>query len=75
MGAHVSQAPHQQTLRQTPLSTRFNVASFGCLGYELDLKYLSKVQKQEVKEQILFYKKYRKTLQYGQFTRDRKSVV
>lgn len=70
MGAHVSQAPHQQTLRQTPLSTRFNVASFGCLGYELDLKYLSKVQKQEVKEQILFYKKYRKTLQYGQFTRE-----
>ena len=41
MGAHVSSAPHQQTLRDTPLTTRFNVACFGCLGYELDLKYLS----------------------------------
>lgn len=69
MGAHVSEAPHQQTLRNTPLSTRFNVAAFGCLGYELDLKYLSSVQKKEVKSQIGFYKKHRKTMQYGRFYR------
>ena len=54
-GAHVSSAPHQQTLRETPLSTRFNVAAFGCLGYELDLKYLSSVELKEVQEQIAFY--------------------
>lgn len=69
MGAHVSMAPHQQTLRETPISTRFNVASFGCLGYELDLKYLTKMEREEVKEQIAFYKNHRKTLQYGRFHR------
>lgn len=69
IGAHVSMAPHQQTLRETPLSTRFNVACFGCLGYELDLKYLSRVEKKEIKEQIEFYKQHRKVLQYGEFHR------
>ncbi len=69
MGAHVSEAPHQQTLRDTPLATRFNVAAFGCLGYELDLKYLSFVQRREVQRQIAFYKRHRRTLQYGAFWR------
>ncbi len=69
MGAHVSEAPHQQTLRETPLSTRFNVAAFGCLGYELDLKWLSPVEKREIKSQIAFYKRHRRTLQYGRFRR------
>lgn len=69
MGAHVSEAPHQQTLRPTPLATRFNTACFGCLGYELDLKYLSAVEKKEIKEQIAFYKEHRKTFQYGRFDR------
>ena len=68
-GAHVSMAPHQQTLRNTPLSTRFNVAAFGCLGFELDLKQLSPVEKKEVKDQIVFYKRYRELLQYGIFSR------
>ena len=69
MGAHVSAAPHQQTLRDTPLSTRFNVAAFGSLGYELDLQQLSPVERKEVKAQISFYKRYRRTLQYGTFRR------
>lgn len=69
MGAHVSSAPHQQTLRMTPLSTRFNVAAFGCLGYEMDLKYLSKMERQEITDQILFYKEHRQTFQYGEFSR------
>jgi alpha-galactosidase len=69
MGAHVSDAPHQQTLRDTLLSTRYNVACFGCLGYELDLRYLTPVEKREIKDQIAFYKAHRKTLQYGIFER------
>lgn len=69
MGAHVSEAPHQQTLRDTPLSTRFNAACFGALGYELDLKYLSPVQGKEVREQIAFYKTHRRLFQYGDFYR------
>ena len=69
MGAHVSAAPHQQTLRDTPLSTRFNVAAFGVLGYELELKYMTKAELKELRDQIAFYKKHRKTLQYGRFYR------
>lgn len=69
MGAHVSSAPHQQTLRDSPLPTRFHAASFGCLGYELDLKYLSHVEKREIKNQIAYYKLHRKTFQFGRFYR------
>ena len=69
MGAHVSDAPHQQTLRDTHLSTRYNVACFGCLGYELDLRFLTPAEKREIKNQIVFYKKHRKTFQYGTFER------
>ncbi len=69
MGAHVSLAPHQQTLRTTPLSSRFNVAAFGCLGYELDLSFLSKGEKREIAAQIAFYKSKRSLLQYGKFFR------
>lgn len=69
IGAHVSEAPHQQTLRDTPLSTRFNVSVFGCLGYELDLKYLSFMEKKEIRDQIEFYKRLRRVFQYGRFYR------
>jgi alpha-galactosidase len=69
MGAHVSEAPHQQTLRDTPIATRFNVSAFGCLGYELDLKELTFAQRREVKSQIAFYKRYRRVMQYGVFYR------
>ncbi len=69
MGAHVSAVPHQQTLRETPLATRFHAACFGCLGYELDLKYLSPEERKDIAEQIAFYKQYRKIFQYGRFYR------
>ncbi len=69
MGAHVSASPHAQTLRSTPLSTRGNVAFFGCLGYELDLKHLLNVEVKEIKAQIAFYKAYRNIFQYGTFRR------
>ncbi len=67
MGAHVSLSPHQQTLRVTPLNTRFNVSCFGVLGYELDLAFLSRAEKDEIKKQIAFYKAHRRTLQFGRF--------
>ncbi|MBR6522050.1 MAG: alpha-galactosidase [Oscillospiraceae bacterium] len=68
-GAHVSAAPHAQTLRQTPLGTRGNVSFFGCLGYELDLKHLLKLEKEQITAQIAFYKKYRRVFQFGRFER------
>lgn len=69
IGAHVSQAPHAQTLRNTPLSTRFHASCFGLLGYELDVKDLSRAERREIAAQIAFYKEHRKTLQYGIFSR------
>ncbi len=69
VGAHVSAAPHQQTLRDTPLATRFNVSCFGCLGYELDFGRLNKVELDEVREQIAFYKERRALFQFGRFYR------
>jgi alpha-galactosidase len=69
IGAHVSEAPHQQTLRNSPLTTRFNVAAFGCLGYELDLRMLSRVERLEIREQIAFYKAHRETFQFGRHYR------
>ena len=68
-GAHVSAAPHAQTLRNTPLTTRGNVSFFGCLGYELDLKHLVDVEVQEIKHQIELYKTYRGLFQFGTFRR------
>ena len=68
-GAHVSAAPHAQTLRNTPLATRGNVSFFGCLGYELDLGHLLKLEKEEIKAQIALYKRYREVFQFGQFRR------
>ncbi len=68
-GAHVSASPHAQTLRATPLTTRGNVAFFGCLGYELDLKHLAPIEVQEIKAQIELYKQHRRLFQFGIFRR------
>ena len=55
--AHVSSCPNHQTLRITPLETRFQVASFGILGYECNLKDLSGSELNAIREQIALYKK------------------
>ena len=69
MGAHVSASPNHQTLRNTSLETRFQVACFGDLGYELDITKLTSAEKKIMKKQIEFYKQYRMLLQFGQFKR------
>ena len=75
IGAHVSNVPNHQTLRKTPLETRFNVASFGMFGYELNLVDLKEEEKKAIKLQIEIYKKYRNTLQFGRFYRGRSFQV
>lgn len=67
--SHVSAVPNHQTLRNTPMETRFAVATAGVLGYELNLAKMNKQELEEIKEQITFYKKYRKTLQFGDYKR------
>ncbi len=70
--AHVSASPNHQTLRRLPLDTRFNVAAFGLLGYELNLPDLSKKELEAVKKQIEIYKKWREIFQFGRFYRGRR---
>ena len=69
MGSHVSMVPNHQVNRRTPLHTRANAAYFGTFGYELDLNKLTEDEIQQVKEQIVFMKEYRKILQFGTFYR------
>ena len=69
MSAHVSASPHAQTLRSTPVNMRFNVSAFGVLGYEMNLNFIVPTEEQAIKEQVDFYKKHRKTLQFGAFRR------
>ncbi|MFO7968545.1 MAG: alpha-galactosidase [Bacillota bacterium] len=64
---HVSDDVSHQVLRQTPLETRFNVACFGILGYELDLRKRKAFDYYVIKHQIEFYKKHRLLLQNGSF--------
>ena len=69
MGAHVSGVPNHQTLRITPLSTRFNVAAYGSLGYECNFSDLDNNTLDEIKEEIKLYKAWRQVFQYGRFYR------
>lgn len=69
VGSHVAASPNHQTLRSTPLNTRYNIAAFGILGYELDVRDMSKEQKEQTKLQITLYKAWRDTLQNGDFYR------
>ena len=71
ISAHVSDVPNHQTLRRTPLDTRFDVASFSALGYECNLCDLSRDEREAIKEQISLYKQLRETFQYGTFYRGR----
>ena len=69
MGCHVSAAPNHQTTRSSPIEARFDVASFGMLGYELDLGILTSAEEKAVAKQIAFYKEHRELFQYGSFYR------
>lgn len=69
MSNHVSSVPNHQTLRMTPLASRFALACFGVLGYELDLTDLSAAELKEVRKQISFYKNNRRLYQFGRFYR------
>ena len=64
---HVSSTPNQQTLRETSINTRFNVAMFGVMGYELLFSEVDTFDKERSKVLINMYKKRRKIFQYGQF--------
>ena len=65
VSAHISEAPHSQTLRKTPLSTRANAAFFGNFGIEFDLAHMQAIDEADIREAVDFYKEHRKTFQFG----------
>ena len=67
ISAHVSSSPSHQLLRKTPIDTRFNVAMFGVLGFELLFNELDKLEKKRCLKLIEVYKKYREIFQFGDF--------
>lgn len=71
LSAHVSGAPNHQTLRTTPLESRFHVASFGLLGYECNLSDMKREDLKAIEKEIALYKEWREILQFGRFYRGR----
>lgn len=71
VSAHVSACPNHQTLRTTPLETRFHVAAFGVCGYECNFCDMKKEELAAIAVQIGLYKEWRAMLQYGDFYRGR----
>ncbi len=69
MGAHVSTCPNHGNARVTPLKTRGIVAYFGTYGIELDINKMTQEEKQEIKRQIVEFKKYYSLIQYGEYYR------
>ena len=69
VSAHVSACPNHQTLRTTPLDTRFAVAAFGVLGYEYNFSDLKNSELERIAAQITWYKTWREVLQWGEFYR------
>ncbi len=64
---HVSSKTNTQALRVTTIHDKFEVASLGVLGYELNLNDVSKEDIEIMKKQIGFYKCHRRTFQYGEY--------
>lgn len=71
IGAHVSNCPNHQTLRETPLETRFAIASFGAFGYECNLCDMGKEELAAIAVQVALYKDMRQTIQFGTMYRGR----
>lgn len=69
IGSHVSITPNHQTGRSTPLDTRYQVAKFFNLGYELDLTKCSEEDRKEIQKQVQEYKQERSRFLNGRFFR------
>ena len=69
VGAHVSACPNHQTLNSVSLETRFEIAAAGCFGYELNLCDMNERDKETIKNQVAYYKKWRDVFQFGDYYR------
>lgn len=57
MSCHVSECPNHQTHRNTPFSTRANIAHLGATGYELDSTCFTEEERQLLREQTAEYRR------------------
>lgn len=69
VGSHVSAVPNHQTGRTTPIHTRGIVAMSGTFGYELDVNHLSVEEREQVKQQVVTYKKNYDLITQGDYYR------
>ena len=69
VACHVSSVPNHQTLRVTPLATRFAVAAFGSFGFECNLVDMTKAERDKIAGMTHIYRKWRDVLQTGDFYR------
>lgn len=67
MSNHLTKVPNDQVGRTTPLAMRYNVATFGVLGYELDLTKLTPATLTALKRQIVQYRQNQELILHGQF--------
>ena len=67
MSNHVTAIPNEQVGSSTPLATRFRVAAFGILGYELDLTKLDEAALAAIKNQIAYYHELQPLVLNGDF--------
>ncbi len=69
MGAHVSDCPNHTVGRNTPFSTRGNVALAGTFGYELDITKIYEEDRAQIPEQVRLYHKYNDLVRRGDYYR------
>lgn len=73
MGAHVAGYHYQTPF--VSLESMFNVAAIGAFGYEFDITKCDNKQLTIIKNQVEYYKKHRKLLQFGDYYRLGESLV
>ena len=69
MGAHVSDCPNHTVGRNTPFSTRGNVALAGTFGYELDITRIPQEDRDSIPGQVAMYHKYNPLVRTGDYYR------
>ena len=69
VGAHVSASPNHQTGRIISMHTKGVVAMAGTFGYELNPDVLTREEKEEIKEQIAYFKKNEALIRTGDYYR------
>lgn len=68
-GSHVSAVPNHQTNNVTPLKFRFDIASAGRLGMELQPKKMTDEERDFAKKAIASYKSFRDIVEHGDLYR------